>query len=139
MSGVKYNRSRRQDQRLVGFECQGCGWVSFPEEKRICKRCGDAPAEMQEVQLAEYGEVKTYVVQEFLPEDFETPLPVAIVDIPQATGDGEPTRAYALLTETELDEIEIGTRVEARFRELFSEGARPVNSFKFSIPREDKA
>lgn len=137
MSGPRYERSKRQDQRLVGFECQACGWVSFPEEKSTCKRCGGAPADMAEVKLQERGEIQTFVVQEYLPDDIETPQPVAIVDLPQV-GDGEPARAYGLLTETDLAEIDVGTEVEARFRELFSDGERPVNSFKFAVPREEK-
>ncbi|WP_424019358.1 Zn-ribbon domain-containing OB-fold protein [Halorientalis pallida] len=138
MSGPRYDRSKRQDQHLIGFECQACGWVSFPEEKRTCKRCGDAPAEMAEVRLEERGEIQTFVVQQYLPDDIETPQPVAIVDLPQE-GEGEPARAYGLLTETDLDEIDVGTEVVARFRELFSDGERPINSFKFSVPREEKA
>ena len=138
MSGPRYERSKRQDQRLIGFECQACGWVSFPEEKRTCKRCGDAPAEMEEVQLQERGEIQTFVVQQYLPDDIETPQPVAIVDLPQE-GEGEPARAYGLLTETDLEEIDVGTEVVARFREMFSDGERPINSFKFSVPREEKA
>jgi uncharacterized OB-fold protein len=138
MSGPRYQRSKRQDQRLVGFECQDCGWVSFPEEKRTCKRCGSAPAEFADVQLAERGTVETFVVQQYLPDDIETPQPVAIVDIPQADGEGESARAYGLLTETDLEELEVGTEVVARFREMFSDGERPVNSFKFSVPRRSK-
>ncbi|MFB6082817.1 MAG: Zn-ribbon domain-containing OB-fold protein [Halorientalis sp.] len=138
MSGPRYERSKRQDQHLIGFECQACGWVSFPEEKRTCKRCGDAPAEMEEVRLEERGEIQTFVVQQYLPDDIETPQPVAIVDLPQQ-GEGEPARAYGLLTETDLEEIDVGTEVVARFRELFSDGERPINSFKFSVPREEKA
>ena len=139
MSGPRYDRSKHQDQHLVGFECQECGWVSFPEERRTCKSCGTAPAEFEEVDLAERGEIQTFVVQEYLPDDIETPQPVAIVDIPQADGEGEPARAFGLLTETELEEIEVGTEVVARFREMFSDGERPINSFKFSVPREEKA
>lgn len=135
MSGPRYHRTREQDQRLVGFECQACGYVSFPEQRRICKRCGDAPADVESVDLAECGTVLTYVVQEFLPDDFETPQPVAIVDIPQADDDGEPARAYGLLTETPADEMAVGLEVEARFRELFNDGDRPINSFKFAKPR----
>jgi len=138
MSGPRYQRSKRQDQRLVGFECQDCGWVSFPEEKRTCKRCGAAPAEFADVQLAERGTVETFVVQQYLPEDIETPQPVAIVDLPQADGEGESARAYGLLTETDLEELEVGTEVVARFREMFSDGERPINSFKFSVPRRSK-
>jgi uncharacterized OB-fold protein len=139
MSGPRYHRTRQQDQRLVGFECRACGYVSFPEERRICKRCGDAPADVDQVALAERGTVLTYVIQEFLPDDIETPQPVAIVDIPQADGDGESARAYGLLTETEADEMAVGMAVEARFRELFDDGDRPINSFKFAAPRGDGA
>lgn len=139
MSGPRYERTKDQDQHLVGFECQDCGWVSFPDEKLTCKRCGDAPAEFEEVDLAERGEIQTFVVQEYLPDDIEVPQPVAIVDIPQKDGSGEAARAYGLLTETNLEEIEVGTEVVARFRQLFDDGARPINSFKFSVPREEKA
>ena len=138
MSGPRYHRTKRQDQRLVAFECEACGYVSFPDEKRTCKGCGDAPASFSEVQLAERGEIKTFVVQEYLPDDIEVPQPVAIVDLPQADGSGEPARVYGLLTETDLDELEVGTEVEARFRELFDDGDRPINSFKFAVPREVK-
>ena len=138
MSGPRYHRTRAQDQRLVGFECQSCGYVSFPDEKRTCKRCGDAPAEFEHVQLAERGEVKTFVVQEYLPDDIEVPQPLAVVDLPQADGTGEPARVYGLFTETSLEELDVGTEVEARFREIFDDGDRPINSFKFAVPREEK-
>lgn len=146
MSGAGYHRTRRQDQRLVAFECQDCGWVSFPEAKRVCKRCSAAPAAFEEVQLAEHGTVQTFVVQERLPDEFDTPQPLAIVDVPQVApsdgegtkADGEPARVYGLLTETSLDELEVGATVEARFRRLFTVGERPVHSFKFSTPRTEK-
>lgn len=139
MSGPRYHRTRDQDQHLVGFECQDCGYVSFPDEREICKRCGEAPAEMESVQLAERGEILTFVVQEYLPDDIEVPQPLAIVELPQADGGGEGTRVYGLLTETDLEELDVGTQVEARFRELFDDGDRPINSFKFAVPRSEKA
>lgn len=138
MSGPRYHRTRAQDQRLVAFECQRCGWVAYPDERRTCKSCGAAPAEFEETALAARGEIRTFVVQQYLPDDIETPQPVAVVDLPQADGEGEPARVYGLLTESSLEEIDVGTEVHARFRELFSDGARPVNSFKFSVPRASK-
>lgn len=138
MSGPRYHRTRKQDQRLVAFECRDCGYVTFPEEKQTCKRCGEAPADFDTVQLAERGEIQTFVVQEYLPDDIEVPQPLAIVDLPQAEGDGEAARVYGLLTETNLEELDVGTEVEARFRELFDDGDRPINSFKFAVPREEK-
>jgi uncharacterized OB-fold protein len=138
MSGTRYTRDRRQHERLVAWECQDCGWVSYPEEKRVCKRCGEAPATFAEVELAESGTVRTYVVQQRLPDEFETPQPVAIVDVPQVDGVGEPARVYGLLTETSEPELAVGKEVEARFRELFTVGERPVHSFKFAVPRAEK-
>jgi uncharacterized OB-fold protein len=139
MSGPRYHRTKRQDQSLVGFECQSCGWVSFPERKRTCKKCGDHRTEFEEVQLAERGTVRTFVVQKFLPEEFESDQPLAIIDIPQQSDGGESARVYGLLTETDLEDLEVGTEVEAKFREMFTEGDRPINSFKFAVPREEKA
>lgn len=138
MSGPRYERTKRQDQRLVGFECTDCGWVAFPEQKQVCKRCSAAPADFTEVQLANRGEIKTFVVQEYLPDDIETPQPVAIIDLPPAEGEGKSARVYGLLTETSLEEIDVGTEVVAAFRELFADGSRPINSFKFKIPRKAK-
>lgn len=137
MSGPRYHRQRHQNERLIGFECQGCGWVSLPEPKQVCKRCADHEAGFTEVALADEAEILTFVEQQVLPDDFEPPLLLAMVDIPQIN-DGEPARSYGLLTETDLDEVEIGDTVEARYRELFTDGDRPINSFKFSVPREEK-
>jgi len=58
--------------------------------------------------------------------------------LPQEDGSGESARVYGLLTETDLDELSVGTEVVARFCELFDDGERPINSFKFSAPREVK-
>jgi uncharacterized OB-fold protein len=138
MSGPRYRRTREQDQRLVAFECQECGWVSYPEKKRTCKKCATAPTTYERVQLQEHGKVLTFVEQVYLPDDFESPQLLGMIDIPQV-GDGDPARVYGLFTDTEREEIEVGSRVDARFRELFADGDRPINSFKFSVPREEKA
>jgi uncharacterized OB-fold protein len=122
---------------LVAYECQDCDWVSFPRERETCMRCGRPHAEFEEVQLAERATVRSYVVHEYLPDEFETPMPLAMLDIHQE-GDGEPARAYGMLTETDLEELEVDCEVEARFREMFTDGDRPIVSFKFSIPREEK-
>lgn len=139
MSGPRYHRVRAENERFIAYECQECGWVSFPQEKTVCKRCGDPKPEYEETRLAERGTIQTFVIQEFLPDDFESPQPLAIVDIPQRDEDGESARVYGLLTETSLEELEIGMEVEARFREMFADGDRPVHSYKFSVPREEKA
>ena len=129
-------RDRAQNELLVARECGDCGYVSFPEFRETCKRCGARP-EWSEVELAERGTVQSYVVQNRLPDAFETPLPLAVVDVPQV-GDGEPARVYGLFTETDPDEVSVGMEVEADLREIFDVSGLPVHSFKFKRPRGDR-
>ena len=129
-------RDRDANERLVARECGSCGYVSFPERREVCKRCGDRP-EWRDVRLEERGIVQSYVVQERLPDTFETPLPLAVIDVPQE-GDGEPARVYGLFTETDPDDVEIGMEAAADLRELFDVDGLPVHAFKFKRPRRDR-
>lgn len=131
-----YWRDSEQNRRLVARECQSCGFVAFPERREVCKRCGSHP-EWEEVRLEQEGEVKSYVVQNTLPDEFETPLPLAVVDVPQK-GDGEPARVYGLFTETPPEEMEIGMVAEAEFREVYRVDGLPVHSYKFKLPRGER-
>lgn len=131
-----YWRDRPQNERLLARECGSCGFVSFPERRRICKRCGAEP-DWTDVRLEERGVVQSYVIQQQLPDSFETPLPVAVVDVPQA-GDGEPARVYGLFTETDQSEIEIGMEAAADFRRLYDVEGLPIHSFKFKVPRGER-
>ena len=79
----------------------------------------------------------SYVVQQRLPDDFETPLPLGIVDVPQE-GDGEPARVYGLFTETSPDEMDVGMEAVADFRTVFELSGLPVHSFKFKRSRGDR-
>lgn len=131
-------RDRRQNTQLAARKCEGCGFVSFPERQRICKRCGRRE-DWVDVTLRREGEVQSYVIQRTLPDEFETPLPFAVVDLPQ-DGDsgGDPGRVYGILTETDPAELEIGTRVVADFRRMYDVDGVPIHSFKFSISRGDR-
>ena len=131
-----YWRDRAQNERLAARECRACGYVSFPEHQAICKRCG-TNGEWSDVRLRERGTVQSYVIQHQLPESFETPLPVAVVDMPQR-GNGEPARVYGLFTETEPEQISIGMAAEADFRRLYDVDGLPVHSFKFKQPRGER-
>ena len=128
-----FTRDRAANERLAARACEACGWVSFPERREVCKRCGERGA-WTDTRLAERGTVQSYVVQRRLPEAFETPLPLAILDVPQVSG-GEPARVYGLFTETDPDDIEVGTEAEAVFRRVFDVEGLPVHSFKFRLPR----
>ena len=130
-------RDRDANERLSARECGECGYVSFPERRRACKRCGAHP-EWTPVTLQERGVVQSYVVQNRLPAEFETPLPLGIVDVPQVDEAGEPARVYGLFTETAPEEMAVGMEVEADFRRLFDVEGLPVHSFKFKRPRGDR-
>lgn len=128
-------RNRAANERLVARECSDCGYVSFPERRTVCKRCGSTP-EWAEVKLEERGTVQSYVVQNRLPEEFETPMPLGVIDMPQR-GTGEPARVYGLFTETDPEDMSIGMTVEADFRRIFDIDGLPIHSFKFKRPRGD--
>lgn len=131
-----YVRDRDANERLRAWECGDCGFVSFPERREVCKRCGSHP-EWSETRLQERGTVQSYVVQQRLPDEFETPLPLAVMDVPQESG-GEPARVYGLFTETDPEHVEIGMEATADFRRIFEVSGLPVHSFKFKRPRGDR-
>jgi uncharacterized OB-fold protein len=118
-------RIARENALLLGYRCKSCGWISFPERKRVCKRCRAAPAEFDEIQLRPYGRVLSYVVQYRLPQGFETPLPLAIVELEDGV------RVYAQLVECSPEEIEVGVEVEAELRVMYEESGARVYSYKF--------
>lgn len=131
-------RARRRNAALQARQCDGCGFVSFPEDNRLCKRCGNRDA-WTEVTLDSRGEVRTYVVQRTLPDEFETPLPFAIVDVSVDGGGPDDTaRVYGIMTETDPDDLDIGTRVVAEYRRVFDLEELPVHAFKFTIPRGER-
>ena len=147
MHGLPFWRDREANERLAAAECNACGYVAFPERRKVCQRCGEH-GEFRDTRLEERGIVQSYVIQRRLPDAFETPLPVAVMDVPQvgvddggSDGDGsgsdggEPARVYGLFTETDPEEMAIGMEATAVFREMFDTEGLPVHSFKFTVPR----
>lgn len=118
-------RISKANAQLVGYRCPECGWVSFPEKKKTCKACRSAPIEMEEFVMKPYGKVLSYVVQHRLPEGFETPLPLAIVELEEGA------RMAGHLIECELDELKVGFEVEAEYRAMYDEHGLATHSYKF--------
>ena len=125
MTAPEVWRIARENARLVGYRCTQCGWVAFPERKRVCKRCRAAPADFEEVKLKPHGRVLSYVVQHRLPAGFETPLPLAVVEL----ADGP--RVYGHLVECAPEDVEVGMEVEADLRVMYEENGARVYSYKF--------
>ena len=116
--------------KFEGMKCKKCGFISYPEYHRICMKCG-AIDQWDKVKLSRTGTVHTYIVSYYLPAEFETPLPLAIVDLDPPGG-----RIYAISTETKPDEMKVGLRVELEFREMYHKDGLSVPSFKFKPLRE---
>jgi uncharacterized OB-fold protein len=117
-------RIARENARLIGYQCQQCGFVEFPELRRICKRCRRA-SEFVEIALRPYGKVISYVVQHRLPEGFETPLPLAVVDLEGGA------RVYGQMTECKPEELQVGLAVEAELRVFYDDDGLHIYSYKF--------
>jgi uncharacterized OB-fold protein len=116
--------------KFEGRKCEECGFVSYPEYHKICTKCG-AVGKWKTVKMARTGTVMTYVVQHYLPPEFETPLPLAIVDLDSPGG-----RVYGMMTETKPEELKVGLRVTVDFREIYYDRGLGVHSMKFKPLRE---
>jgi uncharacterized OB-fold protein len=123
-------RIARENARLIGYQCKTCGFVEFPEPRKICKRCRKT-SEFSEIQMKPYGKVVSFVVQHRLPEGFETPLPLAVVDLEEGA------RVYGHMTECKTDAMSVGMKVEAEYRVFYDDEGLPIYSYKFRPRRGD--
>jgi 3-hydroxy-3-methylglutaryl CoA synthase len=96
--------------RFYGATCNQCGFVQYPPQ-RVCVSCR-ARDDSTPVRLSDRpGRVFTYSM-DYLAGTTDTPLVIAVVDF---DGGG---RALCMMTDRELDEIQIGMPVEMSFRKL---------------------
>lgn len=122
-------RIGRENAQLIAYKCKACGWVSFPERKKTCKRCGAAPAEFHEISMKPYGKIISFVIQHRLPEGFQTPLPVAVVEFEDGA------RVYGEIVECRVEDVKVGQEVEADARVMFEENGLRIYSYKFKPRR----
>ena len=124
----KWWRDRPQNTRLIGMKCEKCGYVSFPEKRRACPKC-HAIDSFKKTPLSKTGIVASYIVQYYLPEEFETPQPLAMVEL---DGGG---RIYVLMTDTTPEEMKVGMKVKLEYREILKGMDASICSFK-AVPIE---
>ncbi len=117
-------RTAHENARLIGYKCQKCGFVEFPEPRRTCKICR-APSEFEQVQMSRRGTIVAFVVQHRLPEGFETPLPLAVIDLENGA------RVYGQIIECKPEELKVGLEVEAELRVFYDDNGLSVYSYKF--------
>lgn len=124
-------RIARENAQLIGYRCKKCSFVTFPEPRKTCKRCR-APSDFEEVPIGPYGRVVSFVIQHRLPEAFQTPLPLAVIDL---EGDA---RVYGHLADCKPEELKVGLQVIADFRVVFEDEGLGVYSYKFKPMRGAK-
>lgn len=96
-------RNRFAVYHLKRRKCDSCGRYDDATSE-ACYHCGGT--ELTTVDLTPRGEVLTYVVQHYLPEEFDTPLPLAIVETPEGA------TVLGMFTEVEdPHDIDVGDRV----------------------------
>ena len=96
--------------RFYGATCNQCGFVQYPAQ-RVCVKC-QVRDDSTPLRFSDRpGNVFTYSL-DYLAGTTDTPLVIAVVDF---EGGG---RTLCMVTDRELDEIEIGMPVEMSFRKL---------------------
>ena len=103
-------RENDKNIRLYGGTCNQCGYVQYPAQ-RICVNC-QARDDSSPVRLSDKpGTVFTYSL-DYLAGTTDSPLVIAAVDF---DGGG---RMLCMITDRELDEIQVGMPVDMSFRKL---------------------
>ncbi|MDP2662573.1 MAG: 3-oxoacyl-[acyl-carrier-protein] synthase III C-terminal domain-containing protein, partial [Dehalococcoidia bacterium] len=117
-------RINREMRGIIGKKCSECGYVDFPlSAHKICVRCGHT--EYEEVALARKGIIHTYSLNYYMPQPFESPLPVIVAELE----DGN--RYAALGTEMKADGIKVDMPVELVLRRMVVERGISEYGHKF--------
>lgn len=102
-------REEKQNMKLCGVKCSGCGTISF-FRRRICHSCG-AKERMEDFPLSRRGQVYTYT-NDYLYLNPDPPGSLAAVDL---EGGG---RFFCQVTDVNPQDMRIGLEVELSFRKL---------------------
>jgi uncharacterized OB-fold protein len=98
---------------LLVLRCEACGYLSHPPDV-ACARCGAAA--LDPVPMSGFGTVYSFTIVRqafdaaFLPE---IPYVVALVELDEQPG----LLLLANIIDTDVDEVDIGLRVEVTFEE----------------------
>lgn len=93
--------------------CPECG-LRFDTQYGICPQCGTNEG-IERTKLERTGTIMTYVVQHYLPEGFETPMVLALVE----TDDGG--RVFGPVVDCSPSDVAVGQSVELGLRATAAE------------------
>ncbi|MFB6164159.1 MAG: Zn-ribbon domain-containing OB-fold protein [Haloarculaceae archaeon] len=118
-------RNRAAKFGLDRAQCDDCGRFNDPTAE-LCYHCGGE--DFEPVTLSPEGEVVTYVVQHVLPEAFDTPLPIAIVETPEGG------KLLGMFTEIDEPEaVDIGDRVRVELKRFDRQDGQVLYEPKFRL------
>lgn len=126
MSLARHWRLRDQRYRLEGTACDDCGTIQFPP-RPLCPNCRSRT--LSPHPLNGRGQLISYTVLYQAPAGFEAQIPyaVGIVEL------GEGPRLTAMLTDVDLDALQIGMSLEMTIRKLRSDGDDGVIQYGYKF------
>lgn len=121
-------RNRFSKYDLKQQQCREC--ERFEEyTAESCYHCGST--DLEPVELTPEGEIVTFVVQHYLPDEFETPLPLGLVETPEGA------RVLGMFTEFEdPHDIDIGDSVDIELKRFTREDGQVLYEPKFKLAEE---
>jgi hypothetical protein len=120
VASTKYLRGLAQG-KLIGGVCDSCGRVYIPM-RGGCPRCG-VPTTKQ-VELSDKGTIVTLTVVRVPSENITVDLPYCVANI---LLDGSDLSFTGLIQECEMEDVRIGMRVEAVWRDASEWGLTSEN------------
>ena len=122
-------RQRFSKYDLQRSQCRECGrFDDYVAES--CYHCGST--DLNAIDLTLQGDVITFVVQHYLPKEFDTPLPLGIVETPEGA------RVLGMFTEVnDSHDVNIGDTVEIVLKKFTRENGQVQYEPKFNIVDEE--
>lgn len=112
-------RERDQNLRLYGSRCNSCGCIQYPPQL-VCTKC-QASDGFTQVRLAEKGGTLFTYSLDYIAGTVDVPLVIAVINF---NGGG---RMLSMMTDRELDELQVNMPVEMTFRKLRTVGG--INNY----------
>jgi uncharacterized protein len=112
---------------LIGSKCSQCGKVFFPK-RVLCPECR-RKGKIEDMKFTGDGKIHTYSVIHTPTDDFKTlaPYVVAIIELEEGA------HITSQIVDCDIDNVEIGDKVEMVFRKIKEEGEDGVISYGYKF------
>lgn len=118
-------RTRFSTYDLTKKQCGKCGRYSDKTDE-ACYHCGST--DLSAVELTPRGTVLTFIVQHYLPAEFDTPLPIGIAETPEGA------KVLGMFTEVkDPHDIDIGDEVEIELKRFTRVDGHAIYEPKFRL------